>query len=105
MKLFHVNDKKTEKKFINVALNIYSNEKYWIQPLDKDINSVFNNKENKTFRHNKVSRWILVSENRLIGRIAAFYNNKSSKNNKLLSGGCGFFECLNDQNAANLLFN
>ena len=44
MKLFHVNDKKTEKKFINVALNIYSNEKHWIRPLDKDINSVFNNK-------------------------------------------------------------
>ena len=105
MKLFHVNDKKTEKKFINVALNIYSNEKHWIRPLDKDINSVFNNKENKTFRHGKISRWILVSENRLIGRIAAFYNKKKSKNNKLLIGGCGFFECINDQNAANLLFN
>jgi hypothetical protein len=39
-----------------------------------------------------------------IGRIAAFIDPKTAKNNGQPTGGCGFFECINDQLAANTMF-
>ena len=105
MKVIEVNNKKLEKEFINVASYIYKDDKYWVRPLDIDIKNVFDKKKNKTFRHGNLKRWILINENKYIGRIAAFYNEKTKQLDGNLSiGGCGFFECINNQKAANVLF-
>ena len=48
---------------------------------------------------------MLNDEDVAIGRIAAFVNPKTvMKNNDYPVGGMGFFECINDQKAANMLF-
>lgn len=85
---------------------IFKEEKNWIRPLDKDIEDVFDPNKNKFFRHGKIIRWILVNDQKeTIGRVAAFVNNKTkNKGNDQPTGGMGFFECINDQDAANLLF-
>ena len=103
MNIIEVNSKKDKKDFIQIACSIYKNEKNWIRPLDKDINSVFDPKTNKAFRKGDVKRWILKNNNQTIGRIAAFYSSKNDKE-KLRVGGCGFFECIDDKEAAKMLF-
>ena len=103
MNIIEVNSKKDKKEFIQIACSIYKNEKNWIRPLDKDINSVFDPKTNKAFRKGDVKRWILKNNNETIGRIAAFYSSKNDKE-KLRVGGCGFFECIDDKEAAKMLF-
>ena len=103
MNIIEVNSKKDKKDFIQIACSIYKNEKNWIRPLDKDINSVFDPKTNKAFRKGDVKRWILKNNNETIGRIAAFYSSKNDKE-KLRVGGCGFFECIDDGEAAKILF-
>ena len=103
MNIIEVNSKKDKKDFIQIACSIYKNEKNWIRPLDKDINSVFAPKTNKAFRKGDVKRWILKNNNETIGRIAAFYSSKNDKE-KLRVGGCGFFECIDDEEAAKILF-
>ena len=103
MNIIEVNSKKDKKDFIQIACSIYKNEKNWIRPLDKDINSVFDPKTNKAFRKGDVKRWILKNNNETIGRIAAFYSSKNDKE-KLRVGGCGFFECVDDEEAAKILF-
>tara|TARA_Y200000002_G_scaffold200604_1_gene165573 strand:+ start:364 stop:1521 length:1158 start_codon:yes stop_codon:yes gene_type:complete len=103
MNIIEVNSKKDKKDFIQIACSIYKNEKNWIRPLDKDINSVFDPKTNKAFRKGDVKRWILKNNNETIGRIAAFYSSKNDKE-KLRVGGCGFFECIDDKEAAKILF-
>ena len=105
MKVTIVTNLKDEKEFIEVPLKIYQNDKNWIRPLDKDIKSVFNLKKNKAFREGEAIRWLITKNNITIGRIAAFYNKKKSTKDKLFVGGCGFFECINDQKVANRLFN
>tara|TARA_B110000438_G_scaffold36042_1_gene35810 strand:+ start:36241 stop:37413 length:1173 start_codon:yes stop_codon:yes gene_type:complete len=105
MKVTIVTNLKDEKEFIEVPLKIYQNDKNWIRPLDKDIKSVFNLKKNKAFRQGEAIRWLITKNNITIGRIAAFYNKKKSTKDKLFVGGCGFFECINDQKVANRLFN
>ena len=104
MNIIEVNSKKDKKDFIKIACSIYKNEKNWIRPLDKDINSVFDPKKNKAFRKGDVKRWILKNDNETIGRIAAFYSSKKHKE-KLRVGGCGFFECIDDKDASKMLFN
>src|SRR5690606_16238399 len=70
------------------------------------IESVFDPKVNKAFRYGEVVRWLLRHDDgSYIGRIAAFVNKKySNKGDKVPVGGIGFFDCIDDQSAANVLF-
>jgi hypothetical protein len=106
MQLIQVTGKFLEKQFLQVAVELYKNDSNWIRPLDKDINDVFDEKKNKAFRFGEVVRWILKDDSgKLIGRIAAFTNKKyKNKGDDVAVGGVGFFECINNQQAANLLF-
>ena len=105
MIISEVKTDKERKDFIEISSKIYQKETNWIRPLDKDINAVFDKKLNKAFRKGEVVRWILMDKGNVIGRIAAFYSKKAKpEKNNLKVGGCGFFECINNQEAANLLF-
>lgn len=106
MKLAEVSDKKTAKEFLDVNVLINKNDPNYIRPLDKDIDEVFDPNKNKAFRHGETIRWILKNEDgRLIGRIAAFANKKyKNKGDDVPVGGIGFFDCINDQAAADMLF-
>jgi len=106
MQLTEVSDKKTAREFLEANVEINKNDPNYIRPLDKDINEVFDPKKNKAFRHGEVIRWLLKDEGgKLIGRIAAFVNKKyKNKGDDVPVGGIGFFDCINDQNAADMLF-
>ncbi len=103
MKLIEVINPKTEKKFLSAPRFIYKDDKNWISHLDKDIKKVFSN-ENKAYRAENCIRFILVKEEQVIGRIAAFINPTTHNSEVFKTGGIGFFECINDQLAANKLF-
>jgi hypothetical protein len=106
MHLSAVSDTNSQKEFLKVPLVIYKDDPNFIRPLDKDINNVFDPKKNKAFRFGKCSRWILKdNDDGLVGRIAAFVNKKyKNKGDEQLTGGIGFFECINNQEAADMLF-
>ncbi len=106
MQLTEVSTNRTEKDFLDINKIINSSNPNYIQPLDKDIKEVFDKKKNKAFRHGEAIRWILKDgEGRLIGRIAAFVNRKyRNKGDEGPVGGIGFFDCINDQAAAVMLF-
>ena len=107
MQVFKVITPADEASFLQLPLSIYQDDSNWIRPLDKDIEEVFDIKKNKTFRHGKLQRWILKNEKGLtIGRIAAFTSKKYKNKGDDVPVGCiGFYECINDQNAANQLLN
>ncbi len=106
MKMIEVTTAGLAKDFIAVNVLVHKNDPNYIRPLDKDINMVFDPLKNKAFRFGEVVRWVLKDDNnRLMGRIAAFINKKyKSKGDEGLVGGVGFFDCINDQAAASLLF-
>jgi hypothetical protein len=105
MQLIQVNNEYTAQLFLHVAVQLYKTDKNWIRPLDKDISDVFDTNKNKAFRFGEAQRWILKNnDGQLIGRIAAFVNKKyKNKGDDIPVGGIGFFECINDQQAADLL--
>lgn len=103
MRIEEVSNKKQEERFLKLPLVIYADDKQWIQPLDKDIKSVFDPAQNKFFKRGECSRWLLINEEgKDIGRMATFINRQYKQEQH--TGGMGFFECINDQNAANHLF-
>lgn len=105
MKITEVRTKADAKEFINMARFIYKGDKEWIQPLDKDIEAIFNTTENLSFKSGEATRWLLKSNtNQTIGRIAAFYSDLYNKTTTEKTGGIGFFECVNSNEAATLLF-
>jgi hypothetical protein len=106
MNLIRVSDRKTEKMFLDTARIINKNDKTWVCPLDNDIKGIFNSKSNTYFKHGIVERWVLINDkNELIGRIAAFIDYNLANSYDQPTGGIGFFECINDKDAAFLLFN
>ncbi len=101
-----VKDGQAARDFLKVNTIINGDNPNYIQPLDKDILDVFDKKKNKAFRHGETVRWILKNDaGKLIGRIAAFTNKKyKNKGDDIVVGGIGFFESINDQQAADMLF-
>lgn len=105
MILREVDNSSLAQEFLNVARELYKNDKNWVCPLDKDIEAVFDPKKNNFHSHGTCTRWVLKSkEGALIGRIAAFINYNKAYQPAQATGGIGFFECINDKEAANLLF-
>ncbi|MEP7231499.1 MAG: hypothetical protein ABI691_14660 [Ginsengibacter sp.] len=106
MQLIEVFDNKSSRQFLQVPLKIYENDANFVRPLDKDVNDVFDAKKNKAFRFGECTRWILTDDsNNLIGRIAAFVNKRyKNKGDNQPTGGIGFFECIDNQEAADMLF-
>jgi hypothetical protein len=105
MELVEVTDDTLAKQFILVNVLQNKSNPLYIRPLDKDVNDVFDPKSNKTFRFGTVKRWLLKKDNEYIGRIAAFTNKKyKNKGDDVPVGGMGFFDCINDQIAADMLF-
>ena len=105
MKLTTVENKKTAREFLDVARIIYKNDPVWVCPLDNDIEAVFDPEKNVFFSNGEAIRWILRdSQGKLIGRIAAFINEAKQPAENHKEGGIGFFECINDQDAAKMLF-
>jgi hypothetical protein len=98
--------KEDKREFLLFPLTLYKNLPQWIRPLDKDVENVFNPEKNKTFRHGECIRWILTNDQGVtIGRVAAFIDQKTlTKGNDQPTGGIGFFECINNRQAAFALF-
>ena len=106
MELIEVTDKKTERQFVEVNVLLNRSNPNYIRPLDKDVLAVFDPEHNKAFRFGEAKRWILKDEEgQLIGRIAAFTNKKyKTKGDAGPVGGVGFFDCIHNQQAADMLF-
>jgi GNAT superfamily N-acetyltransferase len=91
-------------KFIKVPWQIYKDNKNWVPPLLFDIRKNLNIKRNPFYKHSEIEMWLAENNGKPVGRIAGIIN----KNHNLLHndkvGFFGYFECIDDNNVANGLF-
>ena len=105
MHIIEVTNLRLTRLFLDVVDLIYKDDSNWIRPLDQDIESVFDPARNSAHAHGESCRWVLVdASGQPVGRIAAFIDRERRGASDKLIGGCGFFECINDQTAARYLF-
>lgn len=93
------------RTFHDAARVLYQDDPNWIAPLDMEVENIFTPVKNNLFEDGEAIRWVLEDDKaRLIGRVAAFVNYHKAKKAVPSAGGIGFFECIDSQDAANLLF-
>lgn len=100
----NVQTKKDLKNFIKLPWKIYKGYKYWVPPLIMEQKNLLNKEKNPFFKDAEADYFLAYKNNELVGRIAAIKNNVHLKYHNDNSGHFGFFECVNDQEVANALF-
>jgi hypothetical protein len=104
-RLIEIRSKSNIKEFLRFPARLYKEDKNYIRPLDEDIEKTFDPSKNKLLKRGEIIRWLLQDENQqTIGRMAAFYERGHTKKDEIPTGGIGFFDCINNQKAANTLF-
>lgn len=104
MKLETVSDRKTIRQFHQLPETIYKNDPAYTPLLQMMIENMFDPKKNEKFKTGNARRWIVKKRGKCVGRIAAFYDNEYSAAYDQQTGCFGFFESIDDQDVANLLF-
>lgn len=90
-------------EFLSFPAKLYKDNPHYIQPLNNDVEAVFDSKKNKFFRFGECERFLFLNDNNeTVGRVAVFVNRKYR--NEQPTGGFGFFDCINDQPTADFIF-
>jgi hypothetical protein len=105
MQLIEVITSQDRKEFLDFPKRLYADDPNWVCLLDSEINAIFDKSKNYLFKRGNAVRWILKDDNNLtIGRIAAFYDSLRASRYNQPTGGIGFFEVIEDRDAAFTLF-
>ncbi len=93
------------RAFHRLPFQIYQNDPHWIPHIRQEVEAVFDREKNTYFTHGEIARWILRrASGEVVGRVAAFINTRKANTYSQPTGGMGFFECIDDQQAAHVLF-
>jgi len=104
IKIRTVSSKKDLMTFIKFPWKIYKNDPNWVPPLLMDKMKILNKEKNPFFQHAEAEYFLAERDSELVGRIAAVKNDLHNKYHNDNVGFFGFFECINDQQVANKLF-
>lgn len=105
-KLKVIKSKKDKIEFVKSQKLFYLNNQNFIVPYIKDRLNLIDTEKNPFYNHSEIELYLCYDEDdNIVGRIAAIVN----KNHNILHndkvGFFGFFECIYNQEVANILFN
>lgn len=105
MKIKEVTTKKDRREFLDFPKKLYKGDPNWVCQLDSQIEEIFDPRRNYLLKTGEACRWILTDEHGItIGRIAAFIDRVRSAVYSQPTGGIGFFEVIENRDAAFKLF-
>jgi GNAT superfamily N-acetyltransferase len=99
-----VADKKDFKKFIEFPYLHYKGADKWIPPLRLQQKEILDVNHHPFFKDAEMALFIAEFNGKPAGRIAAIQNKAFNRFNNEAAGFFGFFECIDNQHVANLLF-
>lgn len=92
------------KIFHSLVQKIYADFIEFRPAFWQEVEAVFET-ANPAFTGDNAMRWVVVdADGEVLGRIAAFIHPHKATGFEQPTGGIGFFECVDNQDAANLLF-
>lgn len=94
------------KEFIRFpwTSRIYENDPAWVAPLLHDMKTLFNPKKSYFYEIGEAELFLAYRDGRPVGRISAHVNHLYEKKYDTETGFFGFFESVNDREAAAALF-
>jgi hypothetical protein len=89
--------------FLELPYQLYKDDLVWVPPLRDEQRKQFDPKDNPFLVHCDWQLFLLKDKGKVIGRIAAFVDNLAVEFWKERIGLFGYFECIQDKEAARLL--
>ncbi|OGU57593.1 MAG: hypothetical protein A2X64_09080 [Ignavibacteria bacterium GWF2_33_9] len=99
-----VQNKSDLLKFVKSQWLFYKNDPNFVPPLLVDRMKLLNKQKNPFYLHSDSQEFLAYQNGDIVGRISAIKNDNHNKTHNDNMGFFGFFECINDQEVANSLF-
>ncbi len=99
-----VTTKNERKQFIQFPYDHYKDDEYWIAPLKMEQKKLIDRDKNPFYENGEIALFLAEQNGQICGRIAAIQDRRFNEFHGNKTGFFGFFECINDESVANLLF-
>jgi hypothetical protein len=97
-------NKNQVRKFIEFYYGLYKDTPQWVPPLFIDAYLPLNRKKHPFFTHSDADFFLAIRDGQVVGRICAAENKPFNEYHKTRKAQFYFFDCLNEQEIANALF-
>jgi GNAT superfamily N-acetyltransferase len=91
-------------RFVKLPFRLYKDEPNWVPPLIYERKRHLDRKKNPFFEHAEAEYFLALRDGEVVGRISAHVDHRLNEFQNNDWGLFGFFECENDQEAADALF-
>ena len=98
-------DKGQVRRFIEVPFRIYQGNHQWVPPIRDDMYTTLNREKHPFYEHSTADFFLAVRDGKDVGRIATLENSNYNAFHETRTGQFYFFDCEDDDEAAQLLFN
>ncbi len=99
-----VQSRRDLSSFVKFPWQIYRGNPYWVPPLIADVKKLLDRQKNPFFLHSQAEYFLAERDGSTAGRIAAIVNDNHNQFHNEKTGFFGFFECVDDQEVADALF-
>ena len=84
------------RDFVNFPFKLYKNSKYWVSPIVAEELEMMDKKKNPVFKNAEAEYYLAISNNEIVGRIAAIVNWVEVKEQNKNKVRFGWYDVVND---------
>ncbi len=99
-----VQTRREQKQFVNLAWTLYRDDVNWIPPLRRNQEELLGFRTHPFHEFATVRNWLAWRDGQPVGRISGIINPTHNQKYHEQRGFFGFFECIDDQQVADGLF-
>ena len=99
-----VETQQQRRRFATFPWQIYRHDPLWVPPLIPERMKQLNPQKGTFYKHGEADFFLAYKDGKLAGTIMAAEDRSSNQSRGLTDGMFGFFECLNEPDVANQLF-
>lgn len=92
-------------EFISLPFRLFKDCKQWVPPFIGDVKAMLNPNKHPFYEHSEADFFVARRDGQVVGRLSVAVNNPFNKYHDVKKAQFYLFECENDQEAANALFN
>ncbi|MGW8257839.1 MAG: N-acetyltransferase family protein, partial [Thermoguttaceae bacterium] len=104
LEIQRVSTRRQQRQFLDFPWTLYQGDPNWIPHLRANNKELAGFKQHPFYARNSVQAFVAMRNGEVCGRIAAILNQGHNLQYNEQRGFFGFFECRDDQQAANMLF-
>jgi len=102
--VLRVSGRKDQGEFLNLAWRLYKDDPNWVPPLLQNIKELVGFRKHPFYDNATVENFLVRKDGLVVGRVSAIVNHGHNERFKEKRGFFGFFECIDDHQAAKELF-